>query len=83
MKDHNPAVGGHLQIQLDAVAVLDGGAEGGEGIFTAGAVIKKPAMGEVAVVKFYLERCFFSEGMALRAQAPTPSNPRETSCFNI
>ena len=77
MKDHNPAVGGHLQIQLDAVAVLDGGAEGGEGLFTAGAVIKMPAMGEVAVVKFY------REGMALRAQAPTPSNPRETSCFNI
>lgn len=83
MKDHNPAVGGHLQIQLDAVAVLDGGAKGGEGIFTAGAVIKKPAMGEVAVVKFYLERMLFQRGHGAQGAGPTPSNPRETSCFNI
>ena len=75
MKDHNPAVGGHLQIQLDAVAVLDGGAEGGEGIFTAGAVIKKPAMGEVAVVKFYLERVLFQRGHGAQGAGPHSQQP--------
>ena len=45
MKDHNPAVGGHLQIQLDAVARLRRQPERLRKAHSAGDVRGSPAAG--------------------------------------
>ena len=78
MEDYDLSVSGHLQVQFDAVAVLDRSIESCKGVLRTGKMVKQPAVRKGTAGKFALQRMFLEGGKdADSTRADSKNSQRE------